>query len=326
MGSLNHGPQDNKIYDFLFPLILKSCQISSSNSYQSFHALKIWSAKTRLRKSTYLKCHQEVLNELLNLINANWEIPLRGVPDLLADSLTNILATLNDAQLDQKLLQNAMTSLSWKTKAKYPLLFVLLPRTGVIETLQNHPDFASGLCQSLSTNHLASAGASLYKLIVKTPNIFDIWEKDFAPHFLYSLCQDPSPLVRCNAKNYWLSPTLSYLKAEKAASCMLEKLCKYDHGEAARFLILKGLRSNGLLNSLEQHWEALERGLEHSSSDVSIAAFAVICQVKKKGLLPTRKELILATNFILNNLTVDEAAFRQVRQTCQECIIHISPI
>ena len=61
-----------------------------------------------------------------------------------------------------------------------------------------------------------------------------------------------------------------------------------------------------------EHLESLKIGLQHSNSDVRMAAFSVICHVKKKGILPTVQELSLVHDYIQNSITSDEAAFRQV--------------
>ena len=69
----------------------------------------------------------------------------------------------------------------------------------------------------------------------------------------------------------------------------------------------------GLLNELDKnHINLLRDGLEHSSTEVRLGAFAVICHLKKKGLTPSITELVLAEDFIIDNLSVDEPSFRQV--------------
>ena len=93
---------------------------------------------------------------------------------------------------------------------------------------------------------------------------------------------------------------------------MLENLCPCDHCSVCRFAILKGLRTNGHLQQLEEkHLNFLKEGLQHSASDVRLSAFALICP-RKKGIAPSNDELILATKFIIDNLSVDDPAFRQV--------------
>lgn len=51
-------------------------------------------------------------------------------------------------------------------------------------------------------------------------------------------------IVRSNAKNNWLNPTLAHLP-EEAAKNMFECLCQCVECEMIKFLILKGQRLNG---------------------------------------------------------------------------------
>ena len=100
----------------------------------------------------------------------------------------------------------------------------------------------------------------------------------------------------------FLEMTLSKLLYPQSDQCL-----------ATHFVILKGLRVKGLLNELEEnHINLLRDGLEHSSTEVRLGAFAVICHLKKKGLTPSITELVLAEDFIIDNLSVDEPSFRQV--------------
>lgn len=292
----------------MFPIILNSCQTPSNHSYQSFQALKLWSAKL---KSDFLRQNPTRLQNLLDLINANWENPLRGVTDLLTDTLNNVLENVGNANLDREMMDKALKSLSWKTKAKYPLLLVLLPRLGVLETVNY--DFGGGLVQSLSSNHLASAGAALYKVILKTKNVLPCWQSSLLPHLLHALCHDPNGLVRTNAKNHWLNPTLNILPME-AAHELLRRLDNSTPCRMATFLILKGLRLNGHLHAFEAgQISDLCNGLTHSDWEVRIAAFGAICHLKKKATHPPAEELQMVHQFVVDNLSMDEASFRQVR-------------
>ncbi len=316
-GCLNYGPAEVTLTDLLFPMVLNSCQAQCSHTYQSFQALRLWSSKARRQKSEiFTRDRDKFLPDLLRLINSNWENPVRGVPDLVAEAFENTLHIANDPRLDSVLLEEALRNLSWKSKAKYPMLLVLLPRVGVLQTLQKEgSEFGRGLCQSLQSNHLASAGASVYKCVIETPGVLPFWRDFILPHFVASLCSksESSFLGRCNGKNHWLHPTLSHLPAMEAAALMREKLCECAACCTAGHLILKGLRMNGHVLELEErHINDLREGLGHSNSDVRSAAFAALCHVKKKAILPTTTELQMVTNFVLKNLNVDEPAFRQV--------------
>ena len=135
---------------------------------------------------------------------------------------------------------------------------MILPRIGVSKILENTPDFGSGFAESLTTNHLATAGASLYKVIIKTKDILESWKKHILPHLLHSLCQEKSSLVRTNAKNHWLKLSQENLP-EEASISLIENLCPCDQCSASHFVILKGLRTNGHLQELsESHISSLK--------------------------------------------------------------------
>ena len=312
-GCLNHGLITKTLLEFSFGLVLKSCQLQSNHAYQSFQCLKLWSmkAKSFQEMSVYFKEDKVLIQELLDLINSNWENPLRGVSDLLVDTMTNVLAILKDPSLDKQLLEKTLSNLNWKMKAKYPPLMVLLPRVGVENVLNEYPDFGEGLTQSLSSNHLASAGASCYRTIIKTKAIFSSWKTHLMKPFLECLCHDPRSLVRNNAKNHWLNPTLTFLPKE-AAESMLELLDESDECSVVRFLIIKGQRLNGQVEQLDESYlHLVGQGLNHSNPDVCLAAFSVIAHVKKKGSVPSSQELQLCIDFLVNHLTVDDPSFRQ---------------
>ena len=79
-GCLNHGPNEENLLENIFDIVLNSCQHQSSHTYQSFQALKLWSLKAKQnRKLTFLQNDKVRLQNLLDLINAHWENPLRGV-------------------------------------------------------------------------------------------------------------------------------------------------------------------------------------------------------------------------------------------------------
>ena len=55
----------------------------------------------------------------------------------------------------------------------------------------------------------------------------------------------------------------------------------------------------------------LHEALVHSSPDVRIAAFSVLCHQKKKGEAPCDVEMDMIRQFVDDNLTVDSPSFRQ---------------
>ena len=127
--------------------------------------MKLWSLKAlQYENRNLLNSNQPgKLQSLLELINANWENPLRGtytsflllcafmhinieyfsnsiiifyftkkigVSDLLIDTMGNILDLLDDHHLNSQLLEKTLLDLNWKLKSIYPPLVVLMPRIG----------------------------------------------------------------------------------------------------------------------------------------------------------------------------------------------------
>ena len=224
MGSLNHGPPDAHLHDELFDYVISFCNNPTNHDFQSFQALRVWSLKAKQSGAKVLLDEKSnKLQNLFDLINANWSNSLKGITELLTETLQNVLQMVNRPEVDQDLLENTLRCLSWKSKAKYPLLVVLLPRVGIIETLEKNADFGKGLSESLSTNYLAPAGANLYKVIVKCKDILPTWKKYIVPHLLNCLCYDKSTLVRTNAKNHWLKITQEYLPKE-ASNYLLDSI------------------------------------------------------------------------------------------------------
>ena len=316
-GCLNYlqPKQDSFLIPDTLRIVLKSCQQPSNHAYQSFQAFKLWSLKAKQRQeSKFLKENPQDLQEVLDVINANWENPIRGVPDLMGDSLTFILDLVNSPELD-KILWEQMAALSWKTKAKYPLMLVLLPRIGVSRVLETEPNFASNLVESLSSNHLTSAGTSVYRCIVRTPKVYELWKVHVMPHLIHALCHDERPLVRSNCKHHWLNPTLEALPMQ-AADVMYAQLCSLnsDQSEMAKCLVIKCIRLKSSEQEVlsEEYLLTLQRCLIHSEDEVRSAAFAALCHTKKKSNVPSVSEMKMIKEFIELNLAVDSAAFRQV--------------
>ena len=133
-------------------IVVRSCQIPSNHAYQSFQALKLWSLKAKQGQVNIFEKKQKELRLFLDVINANWENPLRGVPDLMVDTLNNILDLINSQKLNEELWDNAMGKLSWKTKAKYPLMLVLMPRIGIVHVLNAEENFAKNLTGMVYSN------------------------------------------------------------------------------------------------------------------------------------------------------------------------------
>jgi len=68
---------------------------------------------------------------------SNWENPVRGVSDVVEGFLSNVLDFSKNSDEDhyQNLIQEIWDSnhgtVTWKSKAKYPVIGILIPRIGI---------------------------------------------------------------------------------------------------------------------------------------------------------------------------------------------------
>lgn len=102
-----------------------------------------------------------------------------------------------------------------------------------------------------------------------------------------------------------LTGQLNSLPAESSADLVL--LAKLD--------ILKVCKQMGTVQDLDPEQQlTLKAGLVHANPDVRAAAFAVICESKKRGSVPSGEERNLLLNFIYQSSTEDSPRFRQCVQ------------
>ncbi len=329
----------------LWELVLVSCSASSPYTFQQFQCLKLLCGVLRqlvkkeeeeeqISSSPFIRelCRpyssDSLCGRTFSLLNSSWESPTKGVPDLVGASLAALLEAVASAGhgrfVEDHLFGHTWRRLGWRNKCKYALLEVLLPHLGRLEdVLEANPEIGHNMGQSFASNYVASAGAALYKLMLKRLD-FAPWEKHLKASLIGGLLSE-DPLVAANACNHWLGPTVSAYR-ERAVDSLLEHLEEEEEEEAdppapperrvtAIMLVLKAGRQSGLEGEREEGrplgGSRLRSGLRHASPSVRVAAFSALCQARKRASAPTREEVGLAVDFVRANLSVDSPSFRQ---------------
>ncbi len=324
-GVLNSGENEVLLNEELLVKIVNTlesyCAKPMTHAYQNFQSLTLLSLRLKelASRETLLPdlIRDRAPKMILEVVAANWEHPLKGVPDLVSSVFANTLDLMKT--LDEKNYQLVVSEMTrefiedfgWQTKAKYPALVSLMPRVGVASILEKFDGLGINLAQTLRSNYLATSGAAVYKCAIQELTLDD-WEKHFCEALARSLTSEKE-IIANNAINHWLAATIKSVEGsgEKLAS----KLAQYDESGrelAAILLILKVERLQGSVKELnEAHWRRINSCGDHLLPSVRWAAFSAVCCTKKKGSAPTSMEVTFIKNFLETNMAVDCAAFRQ---------------
>jgi len=255
----------------------------------------------------------------LNICRNNFENSIKGVSELCFEAFRDILAVTYFSWTDVPYQENFINSildntmaLKWSQKSKYPQLSALIPLLGVGEVLNLHPTLPSDLSVSLTSPHLVHAGVEVYKLIIKGQNLSK-WTEHFGNILVRNLL-DTKPGVRVSCLDQWLPATIKLVASSH--NFILDKLGSLQSEEAmvATVTTLKICKKLGIsqdtVGSVDQ-LEKLKECLLHSSPELRCSAFAVLCNAKKRGTVPTSLELPLILDFLATNGSVGCTKFRQ---------------
>ena len=312
----------------IFEIIQKVLSTSSGQIFQTFQVFKTWSHRLKEiislseeEKRKFMLENNLIHSATVTIVN-NWESPIRGVPDHLEDTLTNILDFLEKSDASNFISQIShmyhtnVESSSWKSKGKYRTLNVIIPKMGVSKLMENDSTFGRCLFLSLSSNHLVSVGVTVYKTILKDITL-EQWKIHFLQPLVDCLLNQTDDLIQSNANTYLIPTTVKMIPS--AGNVIFSNLSSLPRSNRSWQAILNVLKNQRLLGHVDQlsHSQLLsvEKGLIHTKHEIRISAFAVLCLSNKRGTPPTCQEMQKIHDFIVDNLTVSDASFRQMMKS-----------
>ncbi|KAL1925231.1 uncharacterized protein VTP21DRAFT_114 [Calcarisporiella thermophila] len=247
-------------------------------------------------------------------------------------------------------LLETLLAMDWHRKVKYALLTLLLPHTGIKAFLEMQPNFVENTMQALSNIILAPRATALLnafferQLIEMMPDAdHRNMRADVASEEAYNswislwfnpLCQaltSPDQLIRKNIANLIL-PRL--LKASPKAFWRLlhtlqdtkdseESGAGADYRLHALVSVVKVGRSldifggeafaEGNVTNKERliNTDFLYDAMSHSDTGVRTDALGILCESRRSTAEPTPREFALLRSFILANMNITSADFRQ---------------
>lgn len=126
---------------FLFSEVHKCCLSPSVHQYHAFTVLLNWLRMCNMflhnfhnRTDVYFSEDGEIVQKILNLLESNWQSPVKGINGFIKDIYRSIimlnekeckLLGVEDMHFVKNLLEKTMV-LSWQVKGKYFLLSVVL--------------------------------------------------------------------------------------------------------------------------------------------------------------------------------------------------------
>ncbi|KAF4529205.1 hypothetical protein B566_EDAN011451 [Ephemera danica] len=174
---------------------------------------------------------------------------------------------------NENLLLCAMYELPWRSKRKLQMLAELLPRCGEKQVLKDFSELPKGIVQSLAYNELQSAGADVYKALLKS-----LSAKEFSHYFthLHVLCLKNENTIQGLA-NYWLPALIKQFPTIVSA---LEQKVKGDL--MAEIVLLQVQRREGLISfqtmlDTPDYYHTLCKGLTTYNLDIRTRAFDALC-------------------------------------------------
>uniref|UniRef100_A0AAY4CHN4 DUF2428 domain-containing protein n=1 Tax=Denticeps clupeoides TaxID=299321 RepID=A0AAY4CHN4_9TELE len=332
------------LLDGLFPVVTALCEEKLDCHYLVFQVFTMW-----------LKSVKECLPDIWNIVNApvlgkgsilqhklfqviwnNAESPVEGVSEYVRGAFGLFVEIYDldcrcygdtERTLLTQLLQQ-ITELPWETKAKYPLLCVLLPYVGTYMVLEQYPDLPTHLLKCLSTNHLSPCASDVYKCFIQQQRKELCQNRDVPPseteaanhwgqHWKTSLLEaltSEVTLLQNNASSHLLPCTLRTVPS--AFEVLLSSLAPTSRGDLRAWACIM---SSHRATSGGSPWfsedspalETLRRALSSLDDGVRLAAFNLLCSSPKSKELPSLVELSAMKNFIPMNLNSESSPFRQ---------------
>ena len=322
------GENKDSDQNFLFTIlehVQELCHRTSCYEFHCFLLLRQWCSKfleisneVKIQSENNFKVEAsaEQLENVLDTCRNNFENPTKGVSDLCYESYKDVLkiaeVSLNPEGLHlfKEQTTEHVKGFKWCQKSKYIQLKALLYVHGPEIVMDDSSDtLALGLSTCLTSPHLVHAGTELYSLIIKNIDL-KTWEATFGKT-LISCLLDENDGVRMACLDQWLPATIR--NVEHSANFIFKEIMLLGTEPAllAKVSVLKICKKLEIQIGCDDIDELLDGCLQHSSQTVRCAAFNVICNAKKKGSVPTMKELELVKKFLSQNGSDGSSKFRQ---------------
>ncbi|XP_063610801.1 uncharacterized protein LOC134784627 [Penaeus indicus] len=373
--SKERGSDSETNIPFLYkvhPVIMKMCRSAASYTFQAFQVLHMWLMCVRKYGNVFKEVQHDKerktgcsleqqhpaswsvfmlqaddSNTVFHLLNSNWENPAKGVSDVVYTCMSELLELHDDRQSGQakvlasNMLDALVSSAAWTSKSTYPPLGLAISFVGAQEALQQHPVLPTGLTESLKVNHLASAGANVYKIVLSQLSVH-AWHQ----HFLHVICDglhSQERMIQQHILTLWLPPTLRQYGSVYQELIALCQDC--SSGWLARMAILRVARSLGILDIRDNSDVERERNDRQEESGggtgmttesvmgcvesalccidevVRGEALAFLCCTQKGSQPVSSRESELLREFFKWNMNIDSAPFRQSIIKCYKALV-----
>ncbi|XP_069954857.1 tRNA (32-2'-O)-methyltransferase regulator THADA-like isoform X2 [Cherax quadricarinatus] len=308
----DHNEDDGNIFLYeIYSLIKSLCKGAATFTFQAFQVLQVWLSSVRKlgsriqQDSSHVwpgkagKGQQDFIpnnhpsgklifavqstsqDTVFHLLNSNWENPSKGVSDVVYSCMVELLELHEDGvpgrakDLATGILAALVSSAAWSSKSTYPPLALAISYVTPREALALQPTLPAGLVRSLSVNHLAPAGAAVYKMILGQL-VFCLWFE----YFFIVVCEalHGDRLTQQHVLSLWLPTTLHHypdLHIQLLSACQ-----DTTAGWVARMAILRVARSLGIF-SLKEHDGALNQMAVTSYEKKLITANKVQSNIKE---------------------------------------------
>ncbi|KAK7862447.1 hypothetical protein R5R35_001351 [Gryllus longicercus] len=302
------------ILGYMAPIISTACYQFSPFTCLGFRTLHMWISYWQ-KMDYYLD--STVSENIYTIVVGNWENPVPGVRKENVKVLCALLEVAGPSSRFsvEELLQHVMKDMSWKMKSKYFLLAVLIPKHGVLRTLEKFPGIVSALVATLGINRLSPAGAEVYRVCLAAFTDVDAWCCWFLQPLLALLTsqREQDRLAQLSLLMRWLPPTLRKFPVltEIMNNELLSNRNENLRVDVALSALIHQARKEGYVAELWPQFSFIESFLVDGDEEVRKHAFGAICKKTKKSAIPPAEEFEAVKKFLKENVNVDSSTLRQ---------------
>uniref|UniRef100_A0A8C5G1Z7 Thyroid adenoma-associated protein homolog n=1 Tax=Gouania willdenowi TaxID=441366 RepID=A0A8C5G1Z7_GOUWI len=344
LSSQQHNNQACLLLTGLFPLLCALCEKKQNVHCLAFEVLTLWMKKVkeclpdfwRMKSVGLMADNGSLQQQLLHIIWTNAESPVEGVSEHVRSAFLLLLDVhemdcnqFGDTQdgFHENLLQRIMM-LSWESKAKYRLLFVLVPHLGAHRVLDQYTETPTHLLHCFSTNHLSPCAAELYKCFIQQQrrelcegphtsyselDLTNEWAR-YWKSVLHKALTSNVALLQNNSSTYLLPITFQVFPT--AMDLLLTSLDPCVPGSLhAWACILSSYRAVTGCSLFAPQVDTIRRtfqlALMSADDKVRLAALNLLCCSPKTKEPPTTEEIETMRSFIPQNMNCESSPFRQ---------------